>query len=211
MTTKEKVLETALQLFNAHGVENTSAKNIAAEINISDGNLRYHFRTKEDIIYHLYLRLVDDFNQRLNTYEAEIISLKSVYEMLIFVFTKLYEYKFLMIDFVAIMRKYPKIQAHYRQLYQYRKQQYNKFINTLIAEDIFRKDITIAQYHNMADHLTILSDFWISSAEVLYQEEENKKLEYYIQLVFSLLIPYLSRKGMYEYISLTDTKPASFW
>lgn len=204
METKEKIMETALRLFNEHGVDHTSAKNIAANMTISDGNLRYHFRTKEDIIYNLYLRLVEDFNQQMSAYETEKISLKDVYHLLTFVFTKLYEYKFLMIDFVAIMRKYPKIQAHYQQLYQYRKQQYNKFINALIEEDIFRKDITIAQYKNMADHLTILSDFWISSAEALYQGEEANKTAYYIHLVFNLLVPYLSRKGTYEYIALID-------
>ncbi len=205
METKEKILETALKLFNENGVENTSAKNIAADMKISDGNLRYHFRTKEEIVYSLYLQLVEIFNQRLAQYEATPTTLKETYQTLLFVFTKLYEYKFLMIDFVAIMRKYPKIRQHYQALYQLRRQQYNRFIQALIEEDIFRKDITIAQYQNMAEHLNILSDFWISSAEILYQEEEQRKLAHYTQLIFSLLLPYLSRKGMYDYITLIDT------
>lgn len=204
MKTKEKILITAKNLFNEHGVENTSAKNIAAAINISDGNLRYYFRTKEDIIYALYLQMVDIFDQQLDMGQKQAVALKVIYDTLAFVFEKLLEYRFLMTDFVVIMRKYPRIKTHYQQLYRQRTQQYQVFINALITEDIFRKDITIAQYQHMIEHLTILSDFWISSAEILYQGDEKEKAVYYTNLVFNLLVPYFSRKGMYEYISLTD-------
>lgn len=204
MDTKEKILHTARDLFNEKGLESTSAKNIAATLKISDGNLRYHFRTKEDLVYALYMQLVEAFNQQLMQFEAQKFTLKQVYQSLTFVYSRLYAYRFLMADFVAIMRKYPKIQEHYRSLTQTRKQQFAQFTEVLTQEGIFKNDIPASQYAHMTEQLSLLSDAWIGHAEVLYEGDEQQKLKHYIMLAFSMLVPYLTTKGMYEYIDIVS-------
>lgn len=48
--TKSKIIQTAKKLFNEHGYNNVSTKNISDAAGISKGNLTYHFKRKEDII-----------------------------------------------------------------------------------------------------------------------------------------------------------------
>jgi AcrR family transcriptional regulator len=204
MDTREKILLTAKNLFNERGLDSTSAKNVAAEINISDGNLRYHFRTKEDLVYALYMQLVEAFDQQLSQYEQISFSLAQVYQSLSYVYLKLYDYRFLMADFVAIMRRFPKIQQHYRELTQSRKQQFASLTETLIKEGIFKNDIPSSQYAHMAEQLSLLSDAWIGHAEALYEGDEKQKLRHYLMLAFSLMVPYLTTKGMYEYIDIVS-------
>ncbi|MEK6480729.1 TetR/AcrR family transcriptional regulator [Catalinimonas sp. 4WD22] len=204
MDTKEKILHTARDLFNERGLESTSAKNIAATLEISDGNLRYHFRTKEGLVYALYMQLVEAFNQQLMQFEVQKFTLKQVYQSLTFVYSRLYTYRFLMADFVAIMRKYPKIQQHYRALTQTRKQQFAQFAEALTQEGIFKNDIPASQYAHMSEQLSLLSDAWIGHAEVLYEGDEQQKLKHYTMLAFSMLVPYLTTKGMYEYIDIVS-------
>ncbi|MDF9801203.1 AcrR family transcriptional regulator [Catalinimonas alkaloidigena] len=206
MNTKEKILATAKDLFNERGLESTSAKNIAATLKISDGNLRYHFRTKEDLVYALYMQLVEAFDQQLTQFEAQSFSLHLVYQTLSYVYHKLYAYRFLMADFVAIMRKYPKIQLHYRALTHTRKQQLSQFTEALTQEGIFKNDIPVSQYAHLTEQLSLLSDAWIGHAEVLYEGDEQQKLKHYTMLAFSMLVPYLTTKGMYEYIDIVSKR-----
>src|SRR5215207_10909682 len=50
-STPGRIIEAAVQLFNAEGVHNVPMHRIAAEIGISPGNLAYHFRSKRDLLF----------------------------------------------------------------------------------------------------------------------------------------------------------------
>jgi AcrR family transcriptional regulator len=56
--TKSKILATALKLFNELGLAKVTLRNIAKKMGISQGNLCYHFKKREDILEALYHQLV---------------------------------------------------------------------------------------------------------------------------------------------------------
>ncbi|WP_156498561.1 TetR/AcrR family transcriptional regulator, partial [Oleiphilus sp. HI0079] len=54
MKTKERIILESLDLFNERGERNVSTNHIAAHLNMSPGNLYYHFRNKNEIIYQIF-------------------------------------------------------------------------------------------------------------------------------------------------------------
>lgn len=55
--TRERILDVALELFNERGYERTSLREIAERLGVTKAALYYHFKSKEDILLQLHLRL----------------------------------------------------------------------------------------------------------------------------------------------------------
>lgn len=203
MNRKEQILEKSLLLFNDRGIENVSAKIVAAELGISDGNLRYHYRTKEDIIFALYLRLLEEIDEDLKLLEEENIDLKTIIHALSLALGSLHKYKFLMIDIVGIMRKFPKIQENYQSLFEPRKKKFKELLNHIIETGIFRQEIFPNQYDYFILQFYTLTDFWISESEILYQDNNRYGVSFHINMILSFIVPYLTEEGLVEFKSFT--------
>ncbi len=56
-TTRERILDVALELFTEQGFDNTSLREIAERLGFTKAALYYHFASKDDILMALHLRL----------------------------------------------------------------------------------------------------------------------------------------------------------
>lgn len=60
MKTKEKILLHSIELFNQHGVGPVTTNHIAKSMNMSPGNLYFHYANKEEIILQLFKRMCSE-------------------------------------------------------------------------------------------------------------------------------------------------------
>ena len=56
-STRERILDVALDLFTEHGYDGTSLRQIAEQLGVTKAALYYHFASKEDILMALHMRL----------------------------------------------------------------------------------------------------------------------------------------------------------
>jgi AcrR family transcriptional regulator len=198
-STKDKILETALMLFNNNGVEAVTVRHIAQELGISHGNVCYHFPRKEDIIFTLYNQVVEGMSAQIALWKPDEMRLGMMLGALHESYALQYQYKFLMVDFVNIMRRIPEIREHFRQMFEVRKQQFAFALALLHGQGVLRSDIPSEQYDRLMYQNYLLGDFWMSESEILFTGEESEKCRFYADVACGLLYPYLTAKGRREY------------
>ncbi|OJJ23031.1 hypothetical protein BKI52_01375 [marine bacterium AO1-C] len=194
-TTKDKILATALQLFNEQGSEQVSTRHIAEAMGKSVGNLYYHFEDKNAIIIRLYEQLVEKLNVGFDQMQAIDVNLEIMMQAVKFTFSTLYEYRFLMINFVHIMRSIPVLKQSYQALTQVRKAQFRYTFDQLIVQGMVKKEALEVPFEYLQLQSTILGDFWISEAEILYQGEEKDKVKYFTEMQLYNFYPHLTDAG----------------
>jgi AcrR family transcriptional regulator len=202
--TKDKILATSLRLFNQQGVDTLTVRDIAQEVGISHGNLCYHFANIEEIVFRLYENLVAELNLIMIEMQAENITLPLLYKNTQEVFAKFYKYKFLMLDFVSIMRKIPQIQTHYQQLMVLRRQQFGFMIQNLVKRGLFKPELFENQYSYITTLYAIAADFWIAHAEIFSQGiTDEEKLAHYLKVYFYAAAAYMTDTGLEEFYKLS--------
>jgi AcrR family transcriptional regulator len=65
MDKKEKILQAALKLFITVGFDGTSTSKILVQADVSNGTLFHYFKTKEELINELFLKVKSDYREYL--------------------------------------------------------------------------------------------------------------------------------------------------
>jgi AcrR family transcriptional regulator len=95
MRTRDKILHRALALFNESGEGSVSLAQIAADLDISEGNLWYHFRTKRDLIAALLEELEQTIEANLCRWPGDPNRLDTYGEYTRQCFRTMWAYRFL--------------------------------------------------------------------------------------------------------------------
>ncbi len=195
--TKRKILDAALLLYNQFGLSNVSQRKITEHLNISPGNLTYHFPKKEEIEETLYFELIEESDQ-LITLKSDVKSAHIDF-MLSYgsaIYDLFYKYRFIFLDFVHLMKTNDKIANHYRVLLEQRKQQFLALFQLLIEDGLMRRPAFPNEYELMYKRIQITSDFFFSSIEITEKVILPEHKQEYLQLMRSALFPYLTSQGI---------------
>jgi AcrR family transcriptional regulator len=114
--TRDRILATSLALFNADGIARVSASRIAAEVGISQGNLHYHFRRKEEIIERLVRRFEQGIEPVLAGPSTDLASVDDLWLILHLGFERIFEYRFLHRDIDYLVTEFPRQGATMREI-----------------------------------------------------------------------------------------------
>jgi AcrR family transcriptional regulator len=194
--TKDKILDAALQLFNTQSVDQVTVRDVAKKVGMSHGNLCYHFPNTESLIENLYKRLALEMDEQLGEMTGKEVSFSLLRASSAQAFRTMYKYKFLMLDFVSVMRKSKYVREHYRKLYKLRKEQFKMVLSWMLSQGYLRAEMYPGHYDKVIEQLFIVGDFWIASSEILYDGKEKDKVEYYADISNQILIPYFTDKAL---------------
>jgi AcrR family transcriptional regulator len=94
--TRDRILGISLEMFNAQGEPNVTTNHIADELEISPGNLYYHFRNKDDIVEHLFALFETRMDKALTAPDSRLANLEDLWLQMHLVFECIWDYRFVL-------------------------------------------------------------------------------------------------------------------
>lgn len=95
MTTKEKLIKSALKLFAKKGIDKTSTREITSAVGLAEGTLYRHFKSKQELIDSTYLEIKKDIfvgvEDRIDPEESVEKNVKHIARHIITYFLKNYD------------------------------------------------------------------------------------------------------------------------
>jgi AcrR family transcriptional regulator len=189
--TRERILETSLAMFNAQGEPNVTTNHIADELEISPGNLYYHFRNKEDIVEQVFARYEARMDQTLLVPEGRLPNLEDVWMQLHLVFECMWDYRFLYRDLVDIVSRNRKLKAHFARILNRAATSAGEVLRGLAAAGIMRA--TPDEIRATAENVLLVATFWMNFNIVRNSRSDSDQddLTHGIYQVMLLIAPFL--------------------
>ena len=187
--TRERILETSLVLFNARGEPNVTTNHIADELEISPGNLYYHFRNKDDIIEQLFAQYEERIDRVLVPPQDRLPGLEDIWLQLHLVYECIWEYRFLYRDLVDILTRNRKLRMHFARIMKRAADNATEVMRGLVQAGVMRasNDEILAT----ANNILVIATFWLNFSAVRGERDEQEAIRLGIHQVMMLLAPFL--------------------
>jgi AcrR family transcriptional regulator len=194
--TKSKIKNVALKLFNRDGFVNVRLQHISDVCGLSLGNIGYHYRTKNDILYALFSDFVEE--QKLLLAEFRVLPLfEDFNRFLISNFELQQRYVFFYKDALDLTRLYENISKQYKEHLKWQELQLQGMLVFNEARRALDSKGSQDFIDKMASLLVWASESWISRQAVTGEEEFNRGS--YLEMVWFLLKPYFTTIGVEEF------------
>ncbi|WJG08192.1 TetR/AcrR family transcriptional regulator [Aliiglaciecola sp. LCG003] len=129
MKTAERILVTSLELFNQRGESSVSSVDIALELDISPGNLYYHFKGKEIIVAALFDLYREQMDQVFNSAQNKDLSIEEFFYFLFLVLEKGHLFQFLYHNQANLAENHPSVAKLFKKHLLFQEKSIEKLLN----------------------------------------------------------------------------------
>jgi AcrR family transcriptional regulator len=209
MKTRDRILAAALELFNQQGERKVTTNHISAHLGMSPGNLYYHFKNKQEIIYELFLSYEKRVDANLELPSGRELTVEDKINYLQKVFQGLWEYRFIHRDMEHLLLVEERLHSRYRDFFRRCQKNTEGIYQGLRNANIIVLDDRDLEGLALNTWIVVTSWFSFLQCNLLADKYESITLEMLkggIYQVFQLERPYLSD----EYRERVETMQAAF-
>lgn len=201
--TRERILETSLRLFNEFGVPNVTTQLIADEMEISPGNLYYHYHSKDEIIEAVFAGFERRIDDTLAAPGRRLADVEDIWLFLHLVFEAIWEYRFLYRDLDELISSNRVLEIHFKQILAHKVRTAMQICEGLVAAGEMRA--SIGELQTLAVNMTVLATYWLSFEFVRNprQPVDAAALGRGVFQVMSLAAPYLEGRARDRFDTLS--------
>lgn len=205
--TAERILEITLALFNRFGEPNVSTTLISNELNISPGNLYYHYPAKDELINALFDRFERALHDLLNASD-DVRNVEDAWFFMHTLFELIWQYRFLYRDLNDLLSKNRRLETHFQSIVKNKTRAIKALLDGLRRGGALQIDSR--EVDATATSMVVVLTYWLSFEYVrdprnaLEPGNAQSALMRGAQHVLNLIAPYLEPGQRAHLIKLAD-------
>ena len=191
MKTRDRIIQVSLELFNREGEPNVTTVDISNEMDISPGNLYYHFRGKDELVAELFARFYEQYQVILREPMTKRLRIDEFWFYLVVVFEHIHNYRFLYRNISLIIQRYEQIQRPFRRLLQLQRDATRAICTQLKDAEVLQTDETGIAL--LTDSIALTITYWMNFDNLIRERESTDDKQIYdgVLQVLSLIAPHL--------------------
>jgi AcrR family transcriptional regulator len=166
--TRERILELSLRLFNEFGEPNVNTTIIAEEMNISPGNLYYHFKNKEDIVNCVFQQFEKEIDKLLRIPSATNDRKPNIEDAWLFLhllFELIWKYRFFYRDLANLLINSRTFELRFKALLSQKAKTAHWLCEGLASQGDLKA--SRGEIEALATNMVVVSTYWLSYEYVL--------------------------------------------
>ncbi len=191
MKTRDRILQTALYLFNEEGEPNVTTVDLSNELDISPGNLYYHFKGKDQLIAELYDNFERNLQMILIAPIDEPLSVKDNWYYLYVVLEEIYHFRFFYNNLTDLLHRYPKINKRFCRILSLKEATTLAMLLELVKKEQLLA--TIPEIERLSNSITLTITYWFNYQSIKNTQltDEKNIIHHGVYQIMSQLAPYL--------------------
>ncbi len=195
MKTRDRILQTSLLLFNQEGEAPQTAVDISNALEISPGNLYYHFKGKDAIIRALFGAFEDEMRIILRGSKGGVTSIEDNWVYLYIILEEIYDFRFFYRDLGLLLDRYPDLAKRFRSILSRMRTALVDVLDELTAGSVLRLDPRLREV--LTDQFMTTLTFWLAEDHLNADSHDGPTLIHRTVLqVMCLLPPYMGDRGV---------------
>ena len=158
--TRERIIETSLRLFNDFGEPNVTTTVIADEMNISPGNLYYHFNNKDEIIESIFVVFEREIEDTLAVPTRRPADVEDIWLFLHLLFEKIWQYRFFYRDLNDLLTRNRILEIHFKRILVHKVRTAKNLCEGLVSAGAMRANSE--ELRVLATNMTVIATYWLS-------------------------------------------------
>jgi len=191
MNTHDRILDTALRLFNQSGTAAVSTNHIAAALGMSPGNLYYHFRNKEAIIRALFEQQFAHWDAIYSLPNDRMPTLDDLQRLVDNTFPISWNYRFIYRELIALLRRDDELNRRWVEVRARGFDGFRELIDVFVAAGVLRSPGEPEVVTRLAELCWLINEFWLASVEVSGQTVDAAQMAHGGALMRQVLEPFI--------------------
>jgi AcrR family transcriptional regulator len=188
--TRNRVLAESLRLFNEMGEARVTTGTIATALDMSPGNLYYHFRNKEQIVEELFSRFEERIDVSPGAAAAGAAAIEDLWLYLHLMLEAIWEYRFLYRNLDDLLGRNRRLREHFARIVE------RQFaVVVALCEGLVRSramQARPAEIRTLARNVLLVATYWLSFRALgAGRGSHDAELGRGAYQVMSLVAPYL--------------------